>query len=299
VFRTSRLRPAVAGYGPPMRGELASTWPTNDLLPTIRHALSDAQDALLCVAFVNRRGIGLLEPQLAGLAHRCRLLVTSTFGGDTTGTALAAATELRVQVRVLNPPAGTFHSKLYLTHGHAVSVAVVGSPNLTSGLAVNIETALVVTGSAADKPIADCWQLAESLWTHPAARDWNPTTIPVPDERFDPQLLAMLRRASPPGSVITTITEGRPNTIADITPDGVYVQTGRSRARGTGPQLVPAWMVQLAWDYLQRYGELTNRHLLAEDGLNVKRSSAVCALLAQLPDVDTASTRPVVLRLRR
>lgn len=28
-------------------------------------------------------------------------------------------------------------------------------------------------------------------------------------------------------------------------------------------------MLQLAWDYLQRYGELSNRYLLSADGLNV------------------------------
>jgi HKD family nuclease len=39
---------------------LAVTWPNNDLLPAIRHALTDAEDALLCVAFVNRRGINLV-----------------------------------------------------------------------------------------------------------------------------------------------------------------------------------------------------------------------------------------------
>jgi hypothetical protein len=36
---------------------------------------------------------------------------------------------------------------------------------------------------------------------------------------------------------------------------------------------------------------------LASDGLNVKRSSAVCALLAVLPNVTVESTRPVILRL--
>jgi len=64
-------------------------------------------------------------------------------------------------------------------------------------------------------------------------------------------------------------------------------------------QLVPAWMLQLAWDYLQRYGELSNRYLLADDGLNVKRSSAGCALLDTLPIVDVTSTQPIVLRLHR
>jgi hypothetical protein len=55
-------------------------------------------------------------------------------------------------------------------------------------------------------------------------------------------------------------------------------------------------MLQLAWDHLQRYGEFTNRYLLAPDCLNVKRSSAVCALLAALRPLTVASTRPIVLR---
>ena len=43
--------------------------------------------------------------------------------------------------------------------------------------------------------------------------------------------------------------------------------------RGWAPsQLVEAWMIQSAWDYLQARGVLTNRFLLSTDGLNVKRS---------------------------
>ena len=38
-------------------------------------------------------------------------------------------------------------------------------------------------------------------------------------------------------------------------------------------------MQQLAWDYLQAHGTLTNCYLMASNGLNVKRSSAVRALL--------------------
>jgi hypothetical protein len=57
-------------------------------------------------------------------------------------------------------------------------------------------------------------------------------------------------------------------------------------------------MIQSAWEYLQAHGVLTNRFLLSSDGLNVKRSSFVCALLARLPGVSVASTRPITLALR-
>jgi hypothetical protein len=50
-------------------------------------------------------------------------------------------------------------------------------------------------------------------------------------------------------------------------------------------------MIQIAWERLQSHGRLTNRYLLADEGLNVERSSFVCALLARLAgqssDVDT------------
>jgi len=176
---------------------------------------------------------------------------------------------------------------------------VVGSANLTSGLIANIESALVLSGTIHDQPIAECWTLAEELWEHSAAHPWT-ATEPSPDiDRFEPDLLGLLQRAVPVGSTISTLAEGRPNLIVDITEHGVYVETGRSRSRQAGAQLVPAWMLQLAWDYLQRYGELSNRYLLAADGLNVKRSSAVCAILARLPGITVTSTKPIVLRAGR
>jgi len=60
---------------------------------------------------------------------------------------------------------------------------------------------------------------------------------------------------------------------------------------------VPAWMIQLAWNYLCDNGTLTNAHLVATDGLNVKRSAAGCALLSTLPSVTASSTRPILLTL--
>ncbi len=86
--------------------------------------------------------------------------------------------------------------------------------------------------------------------------------------------------------------------VGDITPDGVWVETERSRAAGRPAQLVEAWMIQVAWDWLAAHGTLTNRHLLATDGLNVKRSSFVCALLACLLEVEVRGRRPIELALR-
>jgi hypothetical protein len=56
-------------------------------------------------------------------------------------------------------------------------------------------------------------------------------------------------------------------------------------------------MIQIAWEWLLAHGTLTNRHLLDKDGLNVKRSSFVCALLARLPDVQVLRVRPIELAL--
>jgi len=42
---------------------------------------------------------------------------------------------------------------------------------------------------------------------------------------------------------------------------------------------------------------ITAKFLVADDGLNVKRSSFVCVVLARLPDVQIMSRRPIELRL--
>jgi hypothetical protein len=275
-----------------------ATWPEPLLLAEVRRSLAEADDALLCVAFANAKGVNLLGPQLGRLGSRCRLVVTSTFGGETTATALGLAAGLGVAVRVLNPSASTFHPKLYLARKRPGAVAVVGSANLTGGLVSNIEAAVVMTGTAEDHPIADAWSLGEGLWRHPSCLEWSPRRLPLPPEELDAVLLDKLRKAVPPGSVVPTLTGDRPNTVTDVSPQGLYVETNRSRAKGTAPRLVPAWMLQLAWDYLRARGTLTNRYLLATDGLNVKRSSAVCAVLARLPEVEVTCVRPISLRLR-
>lgn len=110
-------------------------------------------------------------------------------------------------------------------------------------------------------------------------------------------LLARIRHAIGPGQTIPTLSRGRPNAIVSIEREGIEVETVRSSAKGSGPQLVPAWMIQRAWDHLVRCRSLTCRELVASDGLNVKRSAFVCALLARFPDVEVASSRPITLRM--
>ena len=85
----------------------------------------------------------------------------------------------------------------------------------------------------------------------------------------------------------------KPNRVTRLLRTGLYVETDRSRARGTGPQVVPAWMFNVAWTYLRAHGRLTNPHLL--NVLHVHRSTAVLAILATLPGVRVASRRPITL----
>ncbi|ORB12687.1 hypothetical protein [Mycobacterium noviomagense] len=117
-------------------------------------------------------------------------------------------------------------------------------------------------------------------------------TIELGDE-----LLDLVRSVVEPGDEIPTVSNKRPNRIVSIDRSGLSVETLRSDRRGTGPQMVPAWMIVAAWEHLRREGELTHSQLLNE--LNVKRSAFVCALLAQFPDVVIRSSRPIVLELIR
>jgi hypothetical protein len=80
--------------------------------------------------------------------------------------------------------------------------------------------------------------------------------------------------------------------VIAISDEGIYLETDPSMKKGLPAQLVPAWMIELGWAYLVANGTLSNMHLL--NGLNVKRSSAVCTILAELPGV-TAERKPITL----
>ena len=128
----------------------------------------------------------------------------------------------------------------------------------------------------------------------PIRRHVNPSRTA---QDFDDTLLRLIRSAIEPGIVIETVTSQRPNRIVAIQSQGLLVETRRSEDRGSGPQLVPAWMINVAWDHLCRTGQLVQSELVND--MNVKRSAFVCALLRLFPGVVVRSTRPTVLELNR
>src|SRR4051794_40513706 len=107
-------------------------------LAAVRRVLDDADEALLGVAFVQQRGVNLIEHQLAGLRDG-RLVCTTAFG-STTSTGLEGAQNRGLAVRVLNPRRGTFHPKLYLSRRGRVARAAIGSANLTGGPVSHLES---------------------------------------------------------------------------------------------------------------------------------------------------------------
>jgi hypothetical protein len=113
--------------------------------------------------------------------------------------------------------------------------------------------------------------------------------------KLDDDLLRRIHAAVQPGDEILTLTTKRPNVIAAIGQDGIWVETLRSKRRQSGPRLVPAWMIVTAWRHLRKNGVLTHAELL--DDLNVKRSAFVVALLAKFNDVAVSSTHPIVIEL--
>lgn len=275
------------------------TAPCGGLLSAVRDTLSDADEALLCVAFAQARGVHLIADELERVARRgrARVVVTTTLGA-TSDAALSAMQLCGASVRVLNPGGSTYHPKVYLGRRGATLMGVVGSANLTSGLVANMETATTLQGSEQDAAIADLWSWAERVWRDPRSVPWERRAEGLVEERIDADLLALINaqvRREP--TLYTLGTSPKPNFVRDATPSGIWVETDRTRASKTGAQLVPPRMLNLAWDVLKARGELSNRTLL--DELRVHRSSFVCALLARLPGVEVVSSRPIVLRYAR
>lgn len=269
------------------------------LLHAVRATLTGADEAFLCVAFVQEKGLHLLEKELDALRRRnvrSRLLVTTTFQ-TTTPSALAMASGLGLDVRVLNPGSGrTFHPKLYLGTSPSGANAVIGSANLTGGLATNFEAAVALRGARGDLPLAKAWDWAEELWADERVEAWTPAAAERIEEAFEPDLYAAASAEVRRNPVFQTLGPSpRLNRVVELTPVEVHVETERSRSRG-GAEPIPAWMFNLAWDRLRTHGTLSNAELLND--LRVHRSSAVCAILARLPQVERAPGREIVLRWR-
>ncbi len=268
-----------------------------EILARVRRMLAWGDDALLCVAFVSTSGLHLIRDEARALRGRGSLrLVATTALSPTAPAALTfATTRLRAEVRVLNPGRGTFHSKIYLARKDDQAQALLGSANLTAGLdgrnleaAVYFDGRLGKTGSAVD----DAWSLAETLGDHPSQKAWEPAAETPATGLWDPALLAQVQAVAPQGETVQTLHGAEPNRILRYTPDGVLVETRRSRERGAraAGELVPAEMFSAVWDYLGNAGSVTSKYAQSKDGLRVMRSSFVLALLSRLPQVRVDAT---------
>lgn len=269
------------------------------LLQAVRDTLASSNDSMLCVAFAHERGVRLLGKELEA-AHRrggkARLLVTTAFDrGGTTGDALTVARSFGVEVRTHNHSGGTFHPKLYLGSAGTVASAVIGSANLTAGLACNVEVGVALSGGRKEPALARAWEVGETLWNDARSEPWEARAADTAGEEIVPELLAALSKATRLDPVFMTLgPKPLPNKVVEVTPSEVWIETERTSRERSGPQPVPAWMLNLAWEYLRTRGELANTTLLNQ--LRVHRSSAVCALLAKVPGVIVVPGRAITLQ---
>ena len=279
----------------------ASTLTTSNdaLLGAVRETLRGAERAQLCVAFVSMEGVQLLRPELKELGSRARLLVTTVFR-STSPDALDEAAALGVEVATLNPGGSrTYHPKLYVARRGLSLDAVIGSANMTSGLVGNVEVATRLSGTRRDLALRDAWDWADSVWEHPGVKPWVGGPAGGDSHtQMEPDLWRAIKGFFEPVAVrdrfVQTLGPSpRRNRVTRVLRTGLYVETDRSRDRGTGAQIVPAWMFNVAWTYLRAHGQLTSTHLM--NVLHVHRSTAVLAILAQLPGVHVASRRPITL----
>jgi HKD family nuclease len=269
------------------------------LIRAVRETMANSDDVFLCVAFVQDAGVRLVEKELAALRARrarTRMLVTTTFG-TTSSTSLRMASDLGVDVRVLNPGGGrSFHPKIYLGAMGAATRAVIGSANLTGGLFTNVEMAVCLRGTQKDAALAEAWRWAEDRWSDRRVDRWQTEGVSEPpaNEVIDPVLRRLIDAERTRDPMFHTLgTSPKPNRIIDVTASAVYVETDRSVREQGGPAAIPAWMFNLAWERLRTHGKLTNTELL--NGLRVHRSSAVCAILARLPGVSVRGGGAITL----
>lgn len=274
------------------------TAPSGGLLAAVRETLDGADEALLCVAFAQARGVHLLAKELEPVTRRSgvRVLVTTSLG-STSRAALDAMSDLGASLRILNPGGGTYHPKVFLGRRGDLLSAVVGSANLTSGLVANVEAGTFLRGRSSEHALLRLWSWATDTWEDPRAVPWQPRDDEAQEEEIDPELLRFIQaHVGHEPRLYTLGPMPKPNLVREATPSGLWVETERSRAAKRPPQLIAPHMLNLAWDVLKSRGELSNRELL--DELRVHRSSFVCAMLSKVPGVEVVSSRPVLLRYR-
>jgi hypothetical protein len=192
---------------PGAMSRIVSSLPAQTMLPAIRQVLHKADEVLLAVAFVDTRGVHLVEKELKS-AGSLRIVATSRFDRKQrrTDVTFARVAGFGGQARLLNPKGGTtFHPKMYLARRGRRFSGVIGSANLTSGLAGNFETGVIIDGVTARHG----WRLADDIWFNYAA-PWAAKGLIQPDE-LDSRLYALLARHVQPGMTIRTLGPPREN----------------------------------------------------------------------------------------
>jgi hypothetical protein len=92
---------------------------------------------------------------------------------------------------------------------------------------------------------------------------------------------------------ISTLSLGRPNWVARVDAEYVWVETEKSKRERTGPQPIPIDWIADAYEVLTTRKVLTREDLTTKSS---KRSAFIFAALAQLPGVEWQD-RPIELRL--
>ena len=118
-------------------------------------------------------------------------------------------------------------------------------------------------------------------------------TGPARPTEFDDDLFERINTAVAIGDEIPTLTRKQPNWIAGIDRTGIWVETEASRQKGSGPQLVPAWMIISGWNLLRQKRTLSQGELVK----TVKRSAFVFALLARFAGVVVHRDPSTILEL--
>lgn len=280
------LVPAIPVIGPP--------------LGAVRDLLDGADDVLLWVSYLRPAGVGLLAAQM-GRVRRGRLLVATD--RVTTADGIQAAERLRFAVRGHRPARGVHHAKVYVGMRNGVSEALVGSGNMTGGLAVNDEAMVRLSGPDSQTPIADLTKEIEARWRSgsidPASQVPRSRIADFVNHDLWIPLAAELDR----DPVIETATGAR-NVVVAHDRTGFRVSTDAAVRKGTSAQLVRPWMLEVVHARLLAEGWVTSVEAqgnIGDGGLNVKRSAFVLGLLARHPDVEWADRRrgSVAVRLRR
>lgn len=154
---------------------------------------------------------------------------------------------------------------------------------------------MALSGARSNPALSRAWEVGEALWADARSEPWEARAADAPGEEIIPELLAALSKAARLDPIFMTLGPNPlPNKVVEVTLSEVWIETGRTSRERTGPQPVPAWMLNLAWEYLRTRGVLSNTTLLNQ--LRVHRSSAVCAMLARVPEVIVVPGRTIVLR---